>query len=213
MVHRLVDDPQSPYRVRVDAIANAEDMGSVYAMEVIAGVLEHLMADAEAGLLGSISAQVQAETFDDFIDHAEAYLREERKDPAGVIAGVVFEDSLRRLARARSIVEKDVPLDLVISGLQGINELSRLQAKRARVGADVRTKATHAQWAEFSRADVQLTIDLVRELTVKLAATSTGAKASTSDTTAKTRCGPGQLEESRGSSPAANWPANAPPSS
>ena len=35
-----------------------------------------------------------AEAFDDFLDHAEAYLHGGRKMEAGVIAGVVFEDTI-----------------------------------------------------------------------------------------------------------------------
>ena len=37
--------------------------------------------------------------FDDFLDHGEAYLKAGRKDPAGVIAGVVLEDTIRRICR------------------------------------------------------------------------------------------------------------------
>ena len=47
-------------------------------------------------------------------------------------------------------VERDVILDVT--------------AKRARVGADVRTSATHAQWREFAEGDVQETIRITREL-------------------------------------------------
>ena len=42
--------------------------------------------------------------------------------------------------------------------------LTGTKAKRARVAADVRTKATHAQWDEFDLADVSATIDITQEL-------------------------------------------------
>jgi hypothetical protein len=64
---------------------------------------------------------------------------------AGVIAGVVFEDALRRICRKHRITEKDVNLDSLISALVKIGALTDMKAKRARVAAHVRTKATHAQ--------------------------------------------------------------------
>lgn len=43
-------------------------------------------------------------------------------------------------------------------------ELSGVKAKRARAAADVRTKATHAQWDEFELDDVRSTIEFTRDL-------------------------------------------------
>lgn len=55
-------------------------------------------------------------------------------------------------------------LDALISELSTLGELSAVQAKRARVAAHVRTKASHAQWGEFGAEDVQATITFTREL-------------------------------------------------
>jgi hypothetical protein len=123
-----------------------------------------LLADADAGLLSSVADRARAETFDDFLDHADHYLGEARKNEAGVIAGVVFEDTLRRVCRRMNIAEKDVKLDALISELASAGELSAIKAKRARVAAHVRTKASHAQWDEFEVSDVQATIEFTREI-------------------------------------------------
>jgi hypothetical protein len=112
-------------------------------------LLSNLLADARAGLISSITDQARAEIFDDFLDHADAYAAENRKNEAGVIGGVVFEDTVRRLCRNRSIAEKDVKLDSLINALVKAGDLSDVKAKRARVAAHVRTKASHAQWDEF----------------------------------------------------------------
>lgn len=117
----------------------------------------------EAGLLGSITDQARAETFEDFLDHAEFYVLQGRKNEAGVIAGVVFEDSLRRVCRKQQIVEKDVKLDQLISQLTNNGTFTAVKAKRARVAAHVRTKASHAQWDEFEMADVQATLAFTHE--------------------------------------------------
>ena len=64
------------------------------------------------------------------------------------------------------IVEKGKQIDELISALSSKGEMSAIKAKRARVAAHVRTKATHAQWDEFEFEDVRATIELTRELIV-----------------------------------------------
>ena len=54
--------------------------------------------------------------------------------------------------------------DDLISALAKADIISQTKAKRARVGAHVRTKATHAQWDEFDLNDVKGAIDFCREL-------------------------------------------------
>ena len=81
-----------------------------------------------------------------------------------MIVGVVFEDSMRRICRKYSIAEKDVNLDTLISQMVKDNKLTEMKAKRARAAAHVRTKATHAQWDEFTAKDVAATPAVTREL-------------------------------------------------
>lgn len=120
--------------------------------------------DADAGLIVSVANQASAEVFDDFLEHAVSYLSQTKKNEAGVIVGVVFEDTLRRICRVHGIVEKDLKLDTLISELSSKGELTPIKAKRARAAAHVRTKATHAQWDEFELADLKATIEFTREL-------------------------------------------------
>lgn len=77
---------------------------------------------------------------------------------AGVIAGVVFEDAVRRICRKHSISENGVKLDGLISELVKMNALTEMKAKRARAAAGVRTSATHARWEEFTEGDVEAAI-------------------------------------------------------
>ena len=133
-------------------------------MAELASVLRNMVVDANAGLLASVANQARAETFDDFLDHADAYLKEKRKNEAGVIAGVVFEDTMRQVCRNDGITEKGLKLDGLISELSTRGELSGVKAKRARAAAHVRTKASHAQWDEFELDDVRATIEFTREL-------------------------------------------------
>jgi hypothetical protein len=163
----VVDIPAtaSPYRQKADAVL-ARQWGYIIHEGVaeLSAVLHSLLLDAKAGLLASVADQARAETFEDFLDHADAYLADKRLKEAGVIGGVVFEDTVRRICRKQVIAEKDIKLDQLISALSSNGTFSGVKAKRARSAAHVRTKASHAQWDEFDQSDVEATIALTREI-------------------------------------------------
>lgn len=162
VTHLLFDS--GPYRHKLDEITGADYGYRIHhGVAEIQAILMSLQRDMEAGLIVSITDQARAETFDDFLDHAEFYVQQGRKNEAGVIAGVVFEDSLRRVCRKQQILEKDVKLDQLISQLTSNGTFTAVKAKRARVAAHVRTKASHAQWDEFEMADVQATLAFTHE--------------------------------------------------
>lgn len=165
VVQLIITDPASGYRKMAEELA-ARKWGYVINQGVgeLAQVLANLLKDAQAGLISSVADRARAEVFDNFLDHAKSYLAEGHSDRAGVIAGVVFEDALRRVCRKHSIEERGVNLDKLISELSSVNVLSPTKAKRARVAAHVRTKATHAQWDEFDTQDVRATIEFAEEL-------------------------------------------------
>ena len=161
----LACPPPHAYRIQFGMImARPSQALANERVDEAAALLSRLQIDMHAGLIASIVDQAAAETFDDFLDHADAYLREGRKEPAGVIAGVVFEDTIRRICRKNGIADADQNLDDLIAGLQKSQVFSGMKAKRARAEAHVRNKATHAQWNEFEAGDVESTVKLTREL-------------------------------------------------
>ena len=162
-------DSTTPYRRTIDALITNSDNGNYrWFMARIAAVLAQVEKDARGGLLSSLADGIRAELFDDFLEHAKHYAQSSKKSEAGVIAGVVFEDSLRRLCVKRQIAEKGVQLDLLITALTTDGTLSATKAKRARAAAHVRTKATHAQWDEFDMRDVESAIDFTEEVLLLL---------------------------------------------
>lgn len=165
VVQLVIPDPDSGYRKITEELA-ARKWGYVIHNGVgdLAQVLSNLLKDAKADLISSVADRARAEVFDDFLDHAKSYIAEGHSNRAGVIAGVVFEDTLRRVCRKHHIEERGVNLDTLISELTTANVLSPTKAKRARVAAHVRTKATHAQWDEFDTGDVRATIEFAEEL-------------------------------------------------
>ncbi len=155
----------NPYLDSAERIA-ARQHGYVIQKAVgeLSETLTQVLSDMEAGLLGSVADHARAETFDNFLDHGQAYLNEGSVREAGVIVGVVFEDSVRRICRKHSITEAGVKLDALISELVKANVVTAVKAKRARVAAHVRTQATHAQWDQFTPSDVAEALGFTREL-------------------------------------------------
>jgi hypothetical protein len=144
------------------------DKATGQAVGQVTQILQHILTDMDAGLLGSVANHARAETFDTFLDHGKAYLANGNSREAGVIVGVVFEDSVRRLCRKINIPENNVQLDQLISALTTAHQLTPIKAKRARAAAAVRTSATHARWEEFTEHDVEAAIRVTEELIVAL---------------------------------------------
>jgi hypothetical protein len=124
-------------------------------------VLKHLLYDIDNGLLRSVANQARGETLDDLLDQAAEYFKREQKDGSGILAGAVFEDTLRRICRLN---DKDVKTDALITTLNQREIISGVVAKRCRAAAGMRNRALHAQWDEFTLEDVAAVLSLTREL-------------------------------------------------
>jgi len=164
LIELLAPNPTSPYRsqvrsTQINAIGMADNR-----VDNIAAILRQLVTDVDDGLLDPIESKARGVIFGDFLDHASHYLRGGRHAPAGVIAGVVFEDTVRRSCDRNKIPQRDVRLDQLITELRKAEVFTDVMAARARSAAVVRAKATHAQWDEFTAADVQATLTFTREL-------------------------------------------------
>ena len=120
--------------------------------------------EIQGGLLTTVENHAIAVTFDDFLDHGAEYLKYGRKDEAAVIAGIVFEDAIRRICRVLGVTEDGVKLDTLVTELAKQGVLTSLKAKRARAAAGLRTSAAHARWEQIDLADVAPVIELTKEL-------------------------------------------------
>ena len=165
VVQLVCPNPEHAYRKRAEKIESRNSGWGIHRdVGEVASLLNELYHDIENGLLASVADKARAETFDNFLDHAKEYAKENLKNEAGVIAGVVFEDCLRRICRKYGKDDKEEKLDVLITYLAQKEIISQTKAKRARAAAHVRTKATHAQWDEFDINDVQGTISFTEEL-------------------------------------------------
>ena len=127
-------------------------------------VLKNLSHDDELGLLVSITNRAQSEVLDDLLDQAEEYRKQDHKDGAGALASVVFEDTVRRIAKLSDGIEEGIKLNNTISALAKQGTLTSIKAKQCVAAAGVRNAALHAKWDEFEMSDVKATIELTREL-------------------------------------------------
>ena len=148
------------YRRRVREL-ESKPIGVDGKVAAIAACLRAFLPDLDAGLIADFGNKVRAETFDDFLDHADAYYQEGSKQAAGVLAGVVFEDTIRRICRDKDITDKG-GLEQLINALASRNVITGQQSKQAKVAAHVRAKATHALWDEYDLDGLAATIQLTR---------------------------------------------------
>src|SRR5262245_5348355 len=150
VVQLVIRDHMNPYRRKLQHVVVRSEISvgrrarvEKEHIDAVLGVLRALLQDIDAGLIVTLADRFRAEVFDDFLDHAGEYHKHARKE-AGVIAGVVFEDTLRRIAEKAQITERKV--EDIITALVKKDIFTETKAKRARAAAHVRTKATHAQW-------------------------------------------------------------------
>jgi hypothetical protein len=162
VVELAVPDPFNSYRKRM---VTAPIVGSMTErVELIASLLRSLLENIDAGLIGTLKTKVQAETFEDFLDHAVAYRDRDYKDQAGVIAGVVFEDTMRKIYTNNIGSSISKQLEDVMNELTAKGVITPEQKKRMQAPAFIRTKATHANWGAFTMEGVDDTIKITKEL-------------------------------------------------
>jgi hypothetical protein len=120
------------------------------------GVLDALREDLTNGYLVNYKELVSAEVFTDLLEQAEHLLEHAYKDPAASLSGAVLEDGLRRIAALRGIAAKKG------NGLSALNEncakanvYNRLTQKRIQVWTEIRNKADHGHFGEYTDSDVR----------------------------------------------------------
>lgn len=64
------------------------------------GLLRAARVDRERGLLRTLEFVVAAQTFDSFLDHAKEFQEAGKKIEASILASVVLEDTLKKIAAA-----------------------------------------------------------------------------------------------------------------
>jgi hypothetical protein len=137
------------------------------ALEPARGMLQALKNDYESGYLQSVVELVHADIFADFLDMADYLIQNDFKDAAAVIAGSVLEEHLRKLCDKHGIgiLRPDGSpknADTLNSELAAAGAYTKLNQKNVTAWQDLRNKAAHGHYSEYTKEEADLMIKGVR---------------------------------------------------
>jgi len=135
------------------------------------GIINSIKTEIDRGWLVTLKGLVAAEIFTDFIETAEYLLSQNYKDAAAVIIGSTLEEHLRQLCRKNTIeVEDDRNGKRSPKKAEGLNaELVKnciytmLDQKNVTAWLDLRNKAAHGKYNEYSKEQVELMINGIQD--------------------------------------------------
>ena len=142
------------------------------------GILHAVKNELEGGWVRTTKGLVSAEIFSDFLEMASHLLDQGYKDPAAVMIGSVLEEHLRSLCEKHGIdthVEKNGKMlpkkaSLINSDLAKAGIYSKLDEKAVTAWLDLRNKAAHAKYDEYTSEQVSLMNQAVTEFMVRVIA-------------------------------------------
>ena len=145
------------------------------AISPLRGILKALRTDYESGYLQSVVELVHADIFADFLEMAEYLLQQGYKDPAAVITGSVLEAHLRKLCdkhqipvlKADGTNKKAESLNTELTPAQAYNMLDQ---KSVTAWLDLRNKAAHGKYGEYTKDQVASTLENVRNFILRIPA-------------------------------------------
>jgi len=143
-----------------------------YALGILRAIQDHI----RGGWLETTRGLVTAEVFADFIEMAEHLLEERYKDPAAVVVGSVLEEHLRQLWLVAGIPIEDVSATKVIphkadrlnADLAKAGKYSKLDQKQVTAWLDLRNKAAHGKYADYSHEQVALMLAGIRDFVARV---------------------------------------------
>jgi hypothetical protein len=147
------------------------DNGYDYHGKYALGILTAIRDQIKGGWIETTKGLVTAEVFADFLEMAEHLLDQKYKDPAAVVVGSVLEEHLRQLCMAGSVPVEDLSsgkaiprkADTLNADLAKAGKYSKLDQKQATAWLDLRNKAAHGKYSEYTNEQVVLMLAGVRD--------------------------------------------------
>ena len=150
-----------PFYVEFDKKVRSSDP---YDTAIGQGILFAAKQEIDNGWLTSIKGIVSSEIFSNFLDMAVHLLEQGYKDPAAVMTGSVLEEHLRQLCQdnalttdtqkeGRSIPKKSDTMNAELAKASVYNALSQ---KSVTAWLDLRYKAAHGKYTEYTSEEVRL---------------------------------------------------------
>jgi uncharacterized protein (DUF2164 family) len=167
-----VSPPESTYKMQyLDSFHRFGNYNAI-TIPILAGILRALKVDYEADFIVSFTEIIHADVFSDFLEMSDYFLNEGYKDAAAIMAGGVLEEHLRKLAEKHKIDTVDSggrfkKADRLNSELTGKYDKSKLDQKSIIAWLDLRNKAAHAKYGDYSKEQVSLMIHGVRDFLLR----------------------------------------------
>jgi hypothetical protein len=166
--------PGSQYIEAMKAILKSSGVENAYVLAHIAGVLKALRTAYDFGYLATVTELIHADVFADFAEMAEHLLSEGYKDPAAVIIGSTLEEHLRQLCVKNGIATavggKPKKADQLNAELGGQAIYSKLDQKSVTAWLDLRNKAAHGKYGDYTKEQVHLLIQGVQNFMTRVSA-------------------------------------------
>lgn len=157
------------YYVSHASLALAGDDGALSIRRTL-GILKALREDVEAGYLTTLRELIHADMFGNFLEMAAYLLSDGYKDPAAVFIGGVLEEHLRQLCTKHRVpTEVDTGSGPRPKKAEAMNTdlakqliYSKLDQKQVTAWLDLRNKAAHGKYGEYSADQVSLMLQGVQ---------------------------------------------------
>jgi hypothetical protein len=141
---------------------------------VLVGIAQALKTAYASGYLHHIEELIRADLFADFLDMSEYLLGEGYKDPTAVIIGGVLEEHLRKLCLKNTITVKTnnrfKKADTMNADLANLNVYNLLDQKNITAWLDLRNKAAHGKYKEYTDEQVKLALQGIRDFIARFPA-------------------------------------------
>ena len=172
-VHRYAP-ARSAHRDGTEVLLKGYGVTNGYIIEPLLGILKALRADYAAGYMTTVEELIHADLFSDFLEMAAHLINQGYKDPGAVLVGSVLEEHLRKLClkndRAVSVGSNYKKADTLNADLASAQVYSKLDQKIITAWLDLRNKAAHGRYAEYTKDQVQLMLEGVRDFVARHAA-------------------------------------------
>jgi hypothetical protein len=150
-----------PYYQEFDQQANSS---MPHSAEEGRGILSAVKQEIDGGWLFTVKGLISAEIFADFLEMAQYLLNEGYKDAAAIMIGSVLEEHLRQLCIKNSIPVENIKdgkpvakkADLLNSELAAKSAYNKLDQKNVTAWLDLRNKAAHGKYGEYTKDQVVL---------------------------------------------------------
>ena len=140
------------------------------------GILSAAREELAGGWLSTTKGLISAEIFSDFLEMAQHLLDEGYKDPAAVMTGSVLEEHLRQLCQKHGISTETTKqgrphpkkADALNADLTKKKVYNQLDQKQVTTWLDLRNKAAHGKYQEYTKEQVSLMLQSLSDFMVRI---------------------------------------------